>query len=87
MVRSRRPEARACPFVNRDDPRCAHRFRLSRVREAFEVCLNAPTTCPNYHQLMGEPQRDRPNPPTPTIHITVHGRLASRKRPRQAASA
>lgn len=80
MVIPRPSQTRVCPFINRDDPRCAHRFRLSRVSEAFGVCLNAPTTCPIYHQLMGEQQRERPTTFNPTIHITVEGRVPPRPR-------
>ena len=60
-----------CPFVNENDARCAHRFSLRQLDQAFTVCLKDHQACATYHQLARE-RRDHANL---TIHITVEGRV------------
>jgi len=40
-----------CPHFERNDPRCAARFNLDRIRDVFEQCLGDYTSCPIYYQL------------------------------------
>lgn len=73
---------RPCPFLNREDPRCAGRFSLRRVGMMFGYCLGQPESCPTYHRLLREhPERA---PIEPLIPLTVHGRAAE---PRYADAA
>ena len=44
-------ESTCCPFINRDDPRCAELFTLARMEEAFGLCLGDFRACPTYHEL------------------------------------
>ncbi len=52
------PEARerdnGCPFIDRDDHRCARHFSLHRIDEAFDVCVNRFLACPTYYRLLRE---------------------------------
>ena len=43
-----------CPHVNRNDARCASRFSLGRIDQAFSVCFGSYRACPMYHRLNGE---------------------------------
>lgn len=45
------PKACACPFVERGDARCARRFTLDHINEAFAVCFGAHHGCENFHRL------------------------------------
>ena len=60
-----------CPFINRNEPRCADRFSLTRLNLAFDTCLNGYRTCATYKQLIQERQRERRSV---TIHVSVNGR-------------
>ena len=78
MVRRRKDhEAFGCPFIDRDDPRCAGRFRLSRIEEVFGLCLGNHHACPIYRRLV----RPRPR----LLPITVGGRDAGAPWPTRAA--
>ena len=44
----------SCPHVNRNDPRCATRFSLGRINQAFTVCFGAYHGCPMYHRINSE---------------------------------
>lgn len=68
----------ACPFIDRNDPRCAHRFSLNRMNQAFTVCLNEYRTCPMYRQLSRE--REAPRDPQPYT-LTLEGRPLDRLTP------
>ena len=46
--------AHSCPHVNRNDPRCATRFSLGRINQAFTVCFGAYHGCPMYHRINNE---------------------------------
>jgi len=43
-----------CPHLNADDPRCASRLCLSRLDQAFSVCLGAFHACPMFHRINDE---------------------------------
>lgn len=64
--------AGTCPHVNRNDPRCATRFSLGRIEQAFSVCFGAYHGCPMYHRINGE---DRATVrATPPIVVTISAR-------------
>ena len=76
MARPKRQREPLCPFIDRDDPRCAHRFTLSHVSEAFTYCLHGFSRCPIYHDLMREEHEGESEPiPQP---ITIYGRHVQR---------
>lgn len=54
MVTGDTRESFGCPFMNRDDPRCVRHFSLSRVSEAYTICLNGYKDCPTYYQIRVE---------------------------------
>ena len=54
MASNRKRECFGCPFMNLNDPRCARHFSLSRLNEAFTICLNGYTDCPTYYQIRVE---------------------------------
>ena len=57
-----------CPFIDTNDPRCARRFTLGRIEQAFRVCLQeGHSQCVVHQQLAGQ----RTHEP---ITITVAGR-------------
>lgn len=62
-----------CPFIDANDPRCAARFSLRRIDEAFGVCLSGGyAACPAYRQLVRE--REHGAPDHLAIHLTIEGR-------------
>ncbi len=60
----------ACPHVNRNDPRCATRFCLSRIDQAFSVCFGAYHGCPMYHRINAEAVPGE-RTPAPMVAITI----------------
>ena len=69
-----------CPYLNRDDPRCAAHLRLGRLGQAFDLCLSRPGACAIHQQI----RRDR-RPLEPTrINITIQGRRPRLLAPRAA---
>jgi hypothetical protein len=52
------PTQPACPHIDAGDSRCAHRFTLRRMDQAFGVCLCGWRTCPIY-QMLAREQHDR----------------------------
>lgn len=64
----------ACPHVNRNDPRCASRFCLGRIDQAFHVCFGSYRGCPMYHRINREIDRaGAPPDRIPLITMTAHG--------------
>lgn len=61
-----------CPHVNRNDPRCATRFSLGRIDQAFTVCFGAYHGCPMYHRISGELDAEARS--GPVIAVTVSAR-------------
>ena len=65
-------EPLVCPFIDLNDSRCAKHFSLTRMDEAFEVCLRRHRRCVTYHQILRE--RDGERQPTVIIGaITLEG--------------
>jgi len=62
----------ACPHVNRNDPRCATRFSLGRIDQAFCVCFGTYHGCPMYHAINDDLARARARPQA-TVAITASG--------------
>lgn len=70
------PNNGACPHIDRDDIRCASRFSLGRLDQAFSVCFGSYRGCPMFHRINQEQfarARDAATP-EPLITITAHGR-------------
>lgn len=71
MVRNDTDMQEMCPFINAGDDRCASRFTLSRLAEAFGHCVGDYRSCPTYYRLLHEnPQTDPEDRLTP---LTAHG--------------
>jgi len=73
---SRNASAAACPYVDRNDPRCATRFSLGRIEQAFSVCFGAYYGCPMFHRINSE---RTPTPRAAVVQLTImsgsgHGR-------------
>jgi len=73
---------RHCPFLNRDDDRCADHFRVGSLRQAFAHCVSEYTSCPTYALMLQERRAriaaeiDRPavvRPMRPAVQVTVRG--------------
>ena len=64
----------SCPHVDRNDQRCATRFSLGRIDQAFCVCFGAYAACPMYHQISRElsTAATAPDGP-PLITVTTNG--------------
>jgi hypothetical protein len=45
---------RHCPFLNRDDPRCAAHFRVNHLQNAFDHCAGEYAKCSSYRELLAE---------------------------------
>ena len=43
-----------CPFLNRNDSRCARFFAVARLQHAFDHCFSDFATCPNYRAMLAE---------------------------------
>jgi hypothetical protein len=48
------PSVPHCPFLNRDDPRCAENFSLDRLDHALRFCFDNYRSCSTYLQLLVE---------------------------------
>jgi hypothetical protein len=46
--------AHYCPFLNRDDDRCAENFSLDHLGAAFGRCFGSYSACPVYAELLAE---------------------------------
>ncbi len=44
----------ACPHIDRNDERCAHRFSIGRIDQAFNVCFGSFRACPHFHRFNNE---------------------------------
>ncbi|MEM8493943.1 MAG: hypothetical protein AAF663_00975 [Planctomycetota bacterium] len=72
-------EASSCPFHEWDDARCGGRWSLTRLHEAFAVCLGGGhLSCPTYQRLAWE-QQGFESPPLQRIDPAGHasGRVAA----------
>ncbi len=73
----------ACPHIDRNDLRCATRFSLGRLSQAYTVCFGSYRACPMYHRLNAEHREPLPanlESPAPLITITAHGRALPLRR-------
>lgn len=57
-----------CPFVNRDDLRCAARLTLGSITRAFTYCAGNYKVCPIYKELIAD-ERNRNQ--VPARHLTA----------------
>ncbi|MBT8484768.1 MAG: hypothetical protein HKO59_02810 [Phycisphaerales bacterium] len=62
----------ACPHIDRNDPRCATRFCLGRIEQAFSVCFGAFHGCPMFHRINCEETDVAPVPALVTITVARH---------------
>ncbi len=62
----------ACPHVNVNDPRCASRFSLGRIDQAFSVCFGSYHVCPMYRRISSETAEAEAQART-AVTITVSG--------------
>ncbi len=63
-----------CPHVDRNDPRCATRFSLGRIEQAFCVCFGIYHACPMYHRISRELAFRRAANAT-SVTVTISGGL------------
>jgi len=70
-----RKHARAlgCPYVDRNDSRCANRFKLGRMEQAFSVCFGTYHVCPMYHSISAELKRPSALMAAIPVALTTHG--------------
>ena len=61
------PEPSCCPFIDRKDSRCSSQFTLSRLHNAFGLCVNEYQRCTTYHRILSESQVVR------TIPMAING--------------
>lgn len=47
-------QGRHCPFLNRNDSRCAQHFSVNRLKQAFDHCFSDYATCSTYRELLSE---------------------------------
>jgi len=71
----RRPSTHwaSCPHVNRNDIRCANRFSLGRVEQAYAICFGSYRGCPMYHRINREMQKNKREPYSPIVQVTANG--------------
>ena len=64
----------SCPHVDLNDQRCATRFSLGRIDQAFCVCFGAYAACPMYRQITHELSTTaRASAEPPVITVTTNG--------------
>ncbi len=54
-----RPPARHCPFLNREDERCAPQFSIGHLDFALDHCCGQYADCPAYRAQVAERQSAR----------------------------
>lgn len=47
-----------CPYINRNDPRCATHWTLHELGQAYEHCADRYQECPVYLRMAGRPPSD-----------------------------
>lgn len=77
---SHTPDGPHCPFLNRDDPRCAGRLRVGQLDFAFAHCAGDYGACPTYRALLADrraQQRDAAEARAflHAVELTVAGHL------------
>ena len=48
-----------CPFVNKNDSRCANHWTLYNITQAFLHCADRYATCPAYKELIADDRTSR----------------------------
>jgi hypothetical protein len=48
------PNQPHCPFLNREDSRCANHFSLDKLDRAFHHCFGSYQACPTYLEMLSE---------------------------------
>lgn len=43
-----------CPFLNREDQRCADHFQVTHLQHAFRHCFDNYKACPTYLEMLVE---------------------------------
>ena len=70
---------RYCPFLNRNEARCAEHFSVNRLQHAFDHCFNEYSNCPSYQAMLNE-RNDRAGAEvsgTRVVTLTIRGRHAA----------
>lgn len=49
-----RNRLQVCPYLDLADDRCAGRFTMRKLGEAFRYCIGSPRDCPIYAQLVAD---------------------------------
>lgn len=72
-------QGRHCPFLNRNDARCAEHFRVARLQHAFDHCFNAYSACPSYREMLTERAGRAESDASigPVVTLTIQGRHAA----------
>ncbi|MEE2972173.1 MAG: hypothetical protein VX672_03525 [Planctomycetota bacterium] len=66
--------ANSCPYIDRNDCRCATRFSLGRLAQMFEICLGPGMAgCFMYHRLRQEDRRAKSPGPDRLVTPTHDG--------------
>ncbi|MFK7960572.1 MAG: hypothetical protein AB8G96_08595 [Phycisphaerales bacterium] len=47
----RSASGQSCPYVDRGEARCARRFSLGHIDEAYRVCFGGFHGCSHYHEI------------------------------------
>ncbi|MGF1632595.1 MAG: hypothetical protein ACFCVE_01990 [Phycisphaerae bacterium] len=76
-------EPRHCPFLNRDDDRCASSFSMGSLEHLFQRCFRNFATCPAYQEMLAERQESRAKAKAARsyVQLTVDGRAARQEMP------
>jgi hypothetical protein len=81
---SRDVVSESCPFLDRNDERCASRFSLGRLEQMLDVCLGTGSSgCLMYHRLRMEEEQGIvvSNSPVPPLVMLTHDGESPRLRP------
>ncbi|MDG2021349.1 MAG: hypothetical protein P8J59_05320 [Phycisphaerales bacterium] len=74
----------SCPFLDRNDERCASRFSLGRLEQMIDVCLGTGSSgCLMYHRLRMEEEQGIvvSDSPVPSLVMITHDGESLRLRP------
>lgn len=66
---------RHCPFLNREEARCAAHLRVGHLQHAFSRCFGDFEGCPAYGEIRAERRTRESAPPLTTL--TLGGRVAA----------
>jgi hypothetical protein len=70
-----------CPFLNREDSRCANHFSLEKLDRAFDHCFGQYQVCPTYQEMLGERRERQLDEHSGLTRTVVYANLTVRKRP------